>query len=856
VSDPNRRDVAKLLGLGAAATAAGCSSGGDAVTPKYLLPPTNARVQSTVCAYCIVGCGYKVYDWPVGQSSGGLSAHDNALGVDYPTQAFGPWISPEMYAEVTIGGLPHHMVVLPDPDAEVVNLGGDHTLGGSLAKRFYTEDGPTADRFLFPQIRIGDTRHRVTWDEALEVVAQVSRYIIDNWGELAWGMKTYSYQFYENTFAITKLAFAAVETPCWAPHDKTAEGSDTPGLSDAGINVFSASYQDWHDADVIYCSGVSLYDAHGVLFSQWVARGGAKLIVVNPRRDPTADYALLHGGMFLQIEPGTDTALHNAIARVILENGWQDRDFIEQFTATERDLADASQTKWRQNRFSMTFEDYEAWILNDPDTEPETAAALCGITADEIRACARMMAKPSVEGTHPSTSVMLEKGNYWSHNYYNTASLASMALLVGAGNRPGRMVSRAGGHQRGMIKAAGYPEHKSPHELDGNKIGLDMDRWVMEGELAFCWVIGCTWAGGGAAASSVLFEAIRQQTQEVGTPLSESVAFPNGTDGGLDVSAVVDNLLARAADGGMVLIQEDIYPQALTELADLILPAASWGEETFTRMQGERRLRLYPQLVDKPGECRPDWQIVGDVATRMGYEGFDWRSGSAIFEEAAPRSEGGPHAYQALIEYARDNATNAREVLRDRGTTGFQCPLYYEEGAIKETPRYHDAETKRGFSTPSGRAHFVGVRWREVETRQAELAPPAGELWVINRRASTNWSSLVEDLRNPFRVEQLPVNYLELHPDDASRLGISDGDPVMVENDAVTEPSPWTDTRTGQFEAVALISDRMRKGTSCAYFNFGGDPALAANSVVPNSTEPITNKQAFKLGRGRVYAKP
>ena len=853
MSGPSRRDVAKLLLFGSGAAAAGCTpdtSAGEVVgTP--IIPPTNALVQTTVCAHCVVGCGYKAYSWPVGAAMGGETAATNALGVDLPVGVFGPWISPQMHNTVTLNGEPHHIVVMPDHDATVVNLGGDHTLGGSLARRFYNPDTETADRFLEPMIRVDGELRVITWNEALAVVARTSREVLDTFGPLAWGMKTYSYQFYENTYAITKLAFEAIETPCWAPHDKAAEGSDTPGLSDAGINVFSAAYQDWYDAEVIFCSGVSLYDAHGVLFSQWVARGGAKLIVVNPRRDPTADYALARGGLFLQVEPGTDTALHNALCRIILENGWEDSGFIQSWTVQPEDLLELASASWRQRDAALTFEAWSAAILADPDATPERAAEICGIDEVLIWQAAEMLAAPTEEGVAPKASFMLEKGNYWSHNYANTASIASLGLVCGAGNRPGRMISRAGGHQRGMLKAASYPEHLSPDSFRGHNIGLNLDRWVLEGNLAFAWVIGSTWAGGGSAASSVLYESMKRQTQGLGSQLTEALAFPEGPSGPLDVDAVVETYMARTSSGGMVLVQQDIYPQRLTDLADLVLPAAGWGEETFTRMQGERRLRLYPQLVDRPGNTRPDWMVVAEVAQRLGFEGFDWASTLELFHECASKSKG-PHAYQALVEFAAANEMNARQVLREAGTTGFQCPLEFEDGQLKETVRYHDAESGRGFSTPTGRANFVLAPWEEVGRRQAAMVPKVDELWVINRRASTNWSSMVEDLRNPFRMDQLPLNYLEMHPEDAAALGIADGDPVVVERDGVSESFAFNEGVDGQFEAVARISDEVKRGVTCAYFNYGGDPALAANNVVGNDVEPITNKNSFKLGRGRV----
>ena len=250
--DLTRRDVVRGLVSGAGMVGASAchppesenQSRAKGSVQRQLIPPLEAHYQTTACAYCVVGCGYRVYSWPVGSNEGGRQAHQNALEVNFPVPPFGPWISQEMVNKVSIDGELHHIAIIPDWKAVVVNPTGDHTLGGSLAQRLYNPTAQTA-RLLKPKIRIDDQLYDITWDEATEVIARYSSHILETRGPLAWGMKTYSYQFYENTYAITKLAFEAIETPCWAPHDKTAEGSDTPGLSDAGVNVFSASYQDF-----------------------------------------------------------------------------------------------------------------------------------------------------------------------------------------------------------------------------------------------------------------------------------------------------------------------------------------------------------------------------------------------------------------------------------------------------------------------------------------------------------------------------------------------------------------------------------------------------------------------------------
>ncbi|MEM7313708.1 MAG: molybdopterin-dependent oxidoreductase, partial [Planctomycetota bacterium] len=228
---------------------------GHGVAARVPLPPADAKVVTTACDYCIVGCGYKVYVWPDGVE-GGPKAEENALQSDFPVeQLTGQWISPNAHSECVVDGKKHHVAIIADADAAVVNLEGNHSIrGGCLAKKVYSPDGPTKDRLSEPMIRINGKLTPVSWDLALEVMKEISQHVISKYGEAAWGMKTFSYQYFENTYAISKLAFESIKTPAYAPHDKPGPGNDTAGIDDTGIVTFSASYDDWKQADVIFIS--------------------------------------------------------------------------------------------------------------------------------------------------------------------------------------------------------------------------------------------------------------------------------------------------------------------------------------------------------------------------------------------------------------------------------------------------------------------------------------------------------------------------------------------------------------------------------------------------------------------------
>ncbi|MBQ10081.1 MAG: hypothetical protein CMJ45_00825, partial [Planctomyces sp.] len=572
--------------------------------------------------------------------------------------------------------------------------------------------------------------------------------------------------------------------------------------------------------------------------------GGARLIVVNPRRDYTAAFAESRGGLHLQLIPGTDTVLNNAVARVVIENGWEDQEFINSRTVNADELA--GETSWRRVMFGMTFDGYKEFLLADDRYTPENAAEITGVPADKIRQAAEMMAKPKADGSRPGTSLMLEKGNYWGHNYENTASFSGLGLSVGAGGRPGRVMSRGGGHQRGMISAAGYPKDKSPDNYQGNKLELNVDRWAAEGKLRFMWAIGTTWFSA-MGASNFLADTIGAMIRDTQPQLSLSDAYPGGNTGPLDVAKVLEVLKARIDNGGMVLAQQDIYTNALTEFADFLLPAAPWGEDDYVRMQGERRLRLYSKIMDPPGEAKPDWWIVAQVGKRMGFDGFDWQDSNDVCEEASQRSAGSVHDYVALVDLARSQGKRGHELLRELGTTGIQCPIKLENGSLVGTPRLH----QDSFGTKSGKAVFPRGDWSNVEPFQQQFAPQGDELWVTNMRTNEHWQSQSDDMRIPYRWERFPANILEINPADAVARGIESGDWVEVKNDNVLTQTGAS--HSAKFKAVAYVTDQVAAGVTCSYFLFGqGRLDMAANSVTPGITDPINNRYRYKLGKGVV----
>lgn len=852
------------------------------------LPPVTAEVLTTACSYCIVACGYKVYRWPVG-TQGGPKAAENALGVDFPTgAALAPWISPAQHNIGMHKGRPHHMVVVPDSATEVVNPGGNHSIrGGTLAQKIYNPDTPTRQRLQYPTVRVAGVLTPVSWDLVTDVMAAVSKHVLAKHGEHAWGMKTYSYEYFENTYAISKLVNRGIATPVYAPHDKPQDAEDAAGLDDAGVNSFAASYEDWGACEVAFLSGVDPYETKTVLFTHWLMTGSnpnKKMIFVTPHKTMGVEYGIQNGGLWLPIIPGTDTVLHLALSKIIIDNGWQDQDFINTWVNNQWEIEagygrGTRNTRWQWRttwgRWQSDWQDFQKFIAKEKAANLDEAAAITGIPKDLILAAAEMIAKPKADGSRPKSSFMLEKGNYWSNNYMNTASLATLGLLCGAGNRPGRVISRGGGHQRGGMGAGGGKWWMSPEKHPGRrKKSLNVDRWVMDGNVRFMWVMGSTW-----------FPAMLA-SQELSSRVADLTVRNPHHARSVDRQHLIDTLIARVESGGMVLVNSDIYPvePLNTQDADIVLPAAGWGEVDFTRCNAERRLRLYSAFNDAPGDAKPDWWAIGQFAQKMGFKGFDWKESNDIFEEASRFSRGGVLNYHALAVQAKKEGKKAHEKLREYGTTGIQTPVRVIDGKLIGTARLHDPANSWGevedvtndqkwlyaFDTHTGKANMLKAPWNNDSWSDFyEAIKPRsdkGEIWITNGRVNETWQSGFDDLRKPYLAKRWPWPFIVIHPDDAAPQGIQSGDLVEGFNDTVYvqtgEPVGVKDpdlsftalmknghikTTTGQFVAVAIVSDEVRPGVAKAAFNYPGSMANAVCHAVP---DPVSGNYRYKLGRG------
>ena len=656
-------------------------------TPYYIpeesvpLPPPDADVISTACDYCIVACGYKVYRWPVrGGKVGGPLADQNAFGEDFPVDPLGAWIAPNQHNIVLHNGEPHHVVIIPDKDAEFVNPAGNSSIrGGAIAQKVYNPQSPTRDRLKSPMLRMFGVLMPVSWDFALDIAAEVGRHVLDHHGTNAYGVKTFSYGYLENTYAITKYALRNISTANFTFHDTQSDVNSTTGFRDAGFDNFAPSYEDWRDAETLLICGTDPYESKTILFTDWIMPGiqnGQKAIFLLPRRTAGVAYAEKNGGMLIDIQPGTDLPVVLAIARVIVERGWQDKEWIRNWVNSKWESSSGfgqgtrnTPWQWRTTGGEFQtdgFEDWKKWLLAQDYSVPEKAAEIAQIDVQKIYTAAEWMAKPRADGSRPKTSIMIEKGFYWSNNTGNTNAISSLGIICGCGGRPGQVIARAGGHQRGGLRGGSYPRNKSPEKLPGRRRrAMDTDRYMMAGHTRLAHVIGTTWVQAMCGTQS-----LQAKFDELTTRNPHQVRS-------FDKADIINTLKKRTDSGGMVVWDQDIYlvDPIGARYADIVFPASGWGENTFTRANGERRIRLYPKFYDAPGEAKPDWWIVAQLSKKMGFAGFDWKNSNEVLEEGSRYSRGSRKDFHMVKIAAHREGKTLHKKIGEFGTNGIQGPV-------------------------------------------------------------------------------------------------------------------------------------------------------------------------------------
>ncbi|MFB7243902.1 reductase [Streptomyces populi] len=620
----------------------------------------------------------------------------------------------------------------PDGRRTVLKASGDKAHPANFG-RLCTKGATTADMLAAPgrlasalvRAERGAEAEPAPLNTAIAETARRLRAVIDEHGPDAFAFYVSGQMSLEAQYLANKLAKGFVGTNQIESNSRLCMASAGTGYKlSLGADGPPGSYQDFEHADVFLVIGSNMADCHPVLFLRMMDRvksGGAKLIVVDPRRTATADKA----DLFLPVRPGTDLALLNGLLHLLHENDHTDPAFITAHT-----------------------EGWEAMPEFLADYPPAAVAAVTGVPEEDLREAARLIGEA---GEWMSCWTM--GLNQSTHGTWNTNALVNLHLATGA-------ICRTGS---GPFSLTGQPNAMGGREMGYMGPGLPGQRSVLAAE--------------DRAFVEDLWELSPGTLREDGSGQGTVEMFRRMADGEIKACWIIcTNPVASVANRRTVIegleraefvVAQDVFAETETNAyADVVLPGALWTETEGVLVNSERNVTLARPAVDPPGEATADWRIIAAVARAMGYErGFSYDSAEDVFEEIK-------RAHNPRTGY--DLRGVSYERLR---STPVQWPSAREDGPDRNPIRYVD-ENGAGpvFPTASGRAVFHA----RPHLPPAEM-PDDDYPYVLNTgRVQHQWHTLTKTGRVAKLNKLNPGPFVELHPDDAAGLGVADGDSVEV----------------------------------------------------------------------------
>ncbi|ENO84895.1 molybdopterin-dependent oxidoreductase, partial [Thauera linaloolentis] len=633
---------------------------------------------------------------------------------------------------------------------------------------------------------------QVAMDEAITRTARRLKAILDEHGPDAISFYVSGQMSLEAQYLANKLAKGFIGTNQIESNSRLCMASAGSGYKlSLGADGPPGAYQDFDRADLFFVIGANMADCHPILFLRMMDRvkAGAKLIVVDPRRTATADKA----DLFLQIRPGTDLALLNGLLHLLHANGHTDAAFIERFT-----------------------EGWEAMPAFLAEYTPGRVSALTGIAEDDIHQAVRMIGEA---GAWMSCWTM--GLNQSTHGTWHTNAICNLHLATGAICRPGSgpfsltgQPNAMGGREMGYM-GPGLPGQRSVLDEDDRR--FVEDAWgVPHGTLH-------TRQAGGTVA---MFERMA-----AGGIKACWIMCTN------PVATVANrrNVIAGLQRAELVIAQDAFLDTETNRYADILLPGALWAEAEGVMINSERNLTLMQKAVDPPGQALPDWQIIARVACEMGFsDAFSHASAEEVFEEIK-------RFWNPRTGYDIRGATYGR--LRETplqwpcppGDAADRHPIRYLNDGVSQKLTIEDDGTRPpiAFATASGK----GVFFPRPHGDPAEM-PDADFPFVLNTgRLQHQWHTLTKTGKIATLNKLNPGPFVEIHPEDASVLGIRDKDRVEIRS------------RRGRAVLPAVVTGRVRAGNCFAPFHwndvYGED--LAINALTSDAVDPLSQQPEFKF---------
>ncbi len=574
------------------------------------------------------------------------------------------------------------------------------------------------DRLKNPMIRRDGELIPVEWDEAISYVADRLKGIIDKYGPRSVALHMGANCLDEEYYVANKFMKAAIGSNNIECTTRLCMSSSAMGfISTIGADAPPACYDDVEDADLFFIAGNNMAVSVPALFARVCAareKNKTRTIVVDPRRTETASIADIH----LQIKPGTDVALNNALANVLIEEGYVDEESVAEYASGLGEL----------KKFLKEY-------------TPSRASQITGCPEEQIKEAARTIGESKAmlvfwfQGYNHSTQAVFKNNtlhNLWLLTGNFCRPGAGPLSITGECNALGNRWTGALSHLLPGMRMVANPHHRKEladfWKIPVEKIRPTPGKSIMEiikglhsGDIRVLWIISSN------PASSL------PNTKWVREGLSKADMF---------------------------IVQDIFHPTESSMIADVVLAGAHWCEKTGTFISSERRIELAEKIIEPPGNAISDYKIICNVARAMGFGNeLQFDSSEEVFEELKKITRG---------RICDMNGVTYERLRREVGPQ-LPCPDSDHPG----TPRLF---TDRQFPRPDGRAALLPREYIAPSESTDEEYPYiliTGRLkWHFNTRTRTG--------RVPVLQSSAPDNFVEIHPDTALHLAIVEGDEVEV----------------------------------------------------------------------------
>ncbi|MEX1021656.1 MAG: molybdopterin-dependent oxidoreductase, partial [Dehalococcoidia bacterium] len=548
-----------------------------------------------------------------------------------------------------------------------------------------------------------------------------------------------------------------------------------------GVDAPPCCYDDIEAARTFLIVGANIEACHPILFNRIRARKRADRDVRIVVVDPRRTRTAEIADLHLPVRPGADVPLLMSLLYEVSRAGGLDEGFIADHT-----------TGWPAVREALRA--YQAELAEDA----------AGVPAEAILEAARLLAAGG-----PVLTLWTMGANQSSSGVQNNLALINLSLATGNIGKPGA----------GPFSLTGQPNAMGGREAGGLAGSLPGHRSVADPvdreEVEQAWGLPS-----GAISDRPGLTAVEMvEALEAGAIKVVWIAGSNPL-ASLPNTMRVQRAFSRAE---LVVVQDAYHPTETTRIANVLLPAAQWSERSGTMTNSERRICLLEQVGDPPGEALPDWEIFCRVAHRLGYrDAFDYEGPEAIFEE-----------YRALTRGRDLDITGVTYELLATRPGGVQWP--YPAGAESGTQRLY---TDGRFATPDGRARFL-VPEHHPPADTVDLEYP---LALITGRVKDQWHTMTRTGRVKKLLRSEPQPFVEIHPTDAARYSVREGDVVRVTS------------RRSSVELRARITEAIRPGAVFAPFHWGAlhGRNTAANRATSEALDPQSKQPELKFAAVRL----